>query len=266
MLRAEKKLNDKGDGWSLVSLVAAVPIKSAARLLFACVVSAVLIVMTANAIWPGWISALIVLAVILPVLYFTYHLPAQTHTSELPVTTLRDASEMFRVAFDYSTIGMALVFHTGRWHRVNRSLCEILGYSEAELLAKEFQDFVHSDDRFASMTKLEQLLRSKVATYQHEMRCVHKDGHVVWVLWSVSQALVEESESVHLIFQLQSITDRKEAEERLLHEAFHDTLTGLPNRALMIDHLKLTIARTKRRRQPNLNLFNCKSSVPIAAI
>ncbi len=230
-----------------MSLVAAVPIKSVGRLVFACVVSAILIVVTADATWPTWISAIIVLSVILPVLYFTYHLPAQTETAEPPVTTLRDASEMFRVAFDYSTIGMALVFHTGRWHRVNRSLCEILGYSEAELLAKEFQDFVHPDDRFASMTKLEQLLRSKVATYQHEMRCIHKEGHVVWVLWSVSQALVEESESVHLIFQLQSITDRKQAEERLLHEAFHDTLTGLPNRALMIDHLKLTIARTKRR-------------------
>lgn len=247
MLRAETKIKDNGAARRLVSLVAAVPIKSPGRLLFACIVSATLIVITADAIWPAWISAVIVLAVILPVLYFTYHLPAQTETAEPPVTTLRDASEMFRVAFDYSTIGMALVFHTGRWHRVNRSLCEILGYSESELLAKEFQDFVHPEDRFASMTKLEQLLRSKVATYQHEMRCIHKDGHVVWVLWSVSQALVEESESVHLIFQLQSITDRKEAEERLLHEAFHDTLTGLPNRALMIDHLKLSIARTKRR-------------------
>ena len=247
MSRAESKLKNKGAGRRLVSLVAGVPLKSAARLLFACIVSAVLIVATADAIWPAWISAIIVLAVVLPVLYFTYHLPAQTQNAEPPVTTLRDASEMFRVAFDYSTIGMALVFHTGRWHRVNRSLCDLLGYTEAELLIKEFQDFVHPEDRFASMTKLEQLLRSKVATYQHEMRCLHKDGHVVWVLWSVSQALVEESESVHLIFQLQSITDRKEAEERLLHEAFHDTLTGLPNRALMIDHLKLTIARSKRR-------------------
>ena len=122
---------------------------------------------------------------------------------------------MFRVAFDYSAIGMALVFHTGRWHRVNRSLCQILGYSEAELLARDFQDFVHPDDRLTSMAKLEQLLRSKIATYQIEMRCVHKDGHEVWVMWSVSQAIVEHTKSVHLIYQLQSITDRKQAEERL---------------------------------------------------
>ena len=59
--------------------------------------------------------------------------------------------------------------------------------------------------------------------------------------------LWEDTKSLHLIYQLQSITDRKQAEERLLHDALHDTLTGLPNRALMIDHMKLTIARAKRR-------------------
>lgn len=247
MLRADNKINSSGITGKLASLIGAVPIRSAARLLFACLLSAVLITLAADASWSAWASVGIVFAVILPIVYFSYGLPARSQEKEPEVTTLRDASEMFRVAFDYSTIGMALVFDTGRWHRVNRSLCEILGYTEAELLAKEFKDFVHPDDRFASMSKLEQLLRSKVATYQHEMRCVHKDGRVVWVLWSVSQALLEGSESVHLIFQLQSITDRKQAEERLLHDALHDTLTGLPNRALMIDHLKLTIARTKRR-------------------
>jgi diguanylate cyclase (GGDEF)-like protein len=51
---------------------------------------------------------------------------------------------------------------------------------------------------------------------------------------------------VHLIFQIQDITDRKRAEEQLLHDAFHDALTGLPNRTLFIDHLKLAIARMQR--------------------
>jgi diguanylate cyclase (GGDEF)-like protein/PAS domain S-box-containing protein len=246
MRRADKKFEKAGDMQRPLSLVTKVPIKSAARLLVASIVSAFLVIVTADHAWPMWLSALTVLAVILPVLYFSYHLPAQKQEDEFP-TTMRDTSEMFRVAFDYSAIGMALVFHTGRWHRVNRSLCQILGYSEAELLARDFQDFVHPDDRLTSMAKLEQLLRSKIATYQIEMRCVHKDGHEVWVMWSVSQAIVEDTESVHLIYQLQSITDRKAAEERLLHDALHDPLTGLPNRALMIDHMNLTIARAKRR-------------------
>ncbi|HEV7473337.1 MAG TPA: EAL domain-containing protein [Pyrinomonadaceae bacterium] len=247
MLSADNKREHKSIGLYLRSILPSLPIHSAARLLFAALFSAVLIVAAGNSSRPAWLNIIIVIAGILPVLYFTYHRPAQAKDAEQCVTTLRDSTEMFRVAFDYSTIGMALVSHTGRWHRINRSLCEILGYSERELLSKDFKDLIHPDDRFASIAKLEQLLRSKVATYQTEMRCTHKLGHTVWVLWIVSQALVENSDSAHLIFQIQNITDRKEAEQRLLHDAFHDTLTGLPNRALMADHLKLTIARAKRR-------------------
>ena len=247
MLSADNQLKKKRIGLKFDSILAALPIHSAARLLFATVFSAVLIVAAGNSSRPAWLSAIVAVTGLLPVLYFTYHRPARTKDAEQSLTTLRDSTEMFRVAFDYSTIGMALVFHTGRWHRVNRSLCEVLEYSERELLRRDFRDLIHPDDRFTAIAKLEQLLRSKVATYQTETRCIQKQGHTVWVLWSVSQALVEESDSAHLIFQIQNITDRKEAEQRLLHDAFHDTLTGLPNRALMADHLKLTIARAKRR-------------------
>ncbi|HYY98953.1 MAG TPA: EAL domain-containing protein, partial [Pyrinomonadaceae bacterium] len=51
---------------------------------------------------------------------------------------------------------------------------------------------------------------------------------------------------LHLIFQIQDITDRKRAEEQLLHDAFHDALTGLPNRALFMDHVKMAIQRSRR--------------------
>ncbi|HEV2883320.1 MAG TPA: EAL domain-containing protein [Pyrinomonadaceae bacterium] len=155
------------------------------------------------------------------------------------------STELFRVAFDFAAIGMALVLPNGRWHRVNRSLCEILGYSDVELLAKDFHFFIHPEDWAVSRAKLSDLLDGRFQSYQVETRCIHKDGHVVWVLWSVSQAVVDNS--THLIFQIQNINDRKAAEERLLHDAFHDALTGLPNRALMRDHLKLAIARNKRR-------------------
>ena len=246
MLRADKNIENERLGLQPGSVLTALPIHSAARLLFVSLFSAILIAAGISFL-PAWLSVIAVIAGILPALYFTYHLPAQAKEAEQSVTVLRDSTEMFRAAFDYSTIGMALVYHNGRWHRINRSLCQILGYSEHELLDKNFKDLIHPDDRFSAMAKLEQLLRSKVATFQTETRCIHKLGHVVWVLWSVSQALVENSDSPHLIFQIQNITDRKEAEQRLLHDALHDTLTGLPNRALLEDHLQLTIARAKRR-------------------
>jgi diguanylate cyclase (GGDEF)-like protein/PAS domain S-box-containing protein len=247
MLRAESTSRNPLSTRKLASFLAAT-VKSAPLLLAACALNGLLIVLAANEFWPVWASVITSVFVILPTLYLSYPAPAQAQESSTPATTLRDASEMFRVAFDYSAIGMALVFQTGRWHRVNRSFCDLLGYSEPEMLAREFQDFVHPDDRLTSMAKLEQLLRGKLSTYQIEMRCMHKDGSAVWVMWSVSQALMDNTKSAHLIYQLQSISDRKVAEERLLHDALHDTLTGLPNRALMLDHLRLTIARAKRRR------------------
>jgi diguanylate cyclase (GGDEF)-like protein/PAS domain S-box-containing protein len=142
-------------------------------------------------------------------------------------------ADRFRSAFDYAAIGMALVSTEGRWLQVNRSLCQILGYNEKELLLTDF-------------LSIGQLLKGKVQASQMEKRYIHKSGHEVWVHWSVSLVRDQYSKSVHLIFQIQDITDRKLAEQQLHHDAFHDALTGLPNRALFMDHLKLAIARSRR--------------------
>ncbi|HWS55671.1 MAG TPA: EAL domain-containing protein [Pyrinomonadaceae bacterium] len=157
-----------------------------------------------------------------------------------------DASDRFRSAFDYAAIGMALVSTEGRWLQVNRSLCQILGYSEQELLLTDFLSVTHPDDLPAALTNISQLLKGKVHASQMEKRYVHRSGHEVWVHWSVSTVRDQYSKSVHLIFQVQDITDRKLAEQQLHHDAFHDALTGLPNRALFMDHLKMAIARSRR--------------------
>lgn len=159
---------------------------------------------------------------------------------------IKDNSERFRSAFDHSAIGMALVSPEGRWLQVNRALCALLGYSEPELMAKDYLTITHPDDLATALTNIRQLLKGKIPSYQTEKRYVHKQGHEVWVSWNASLARDEYTGSAHLIFQIQDITDRKRAEERLLHDAFHDSLTGLPNRALFMDHLKMAIARTER--------------------
>ena len=120
-----------------------------------------------------------------------------THAPEVKVDNSDQiwggSTELFRVAFDHAAIGMALVFPNGRWHKVNRSLCEILGYSELELLSRDFQEFVHPDDRAPAMAKLEHLIHGKHPHFHTETRCIHKDGRVVSVLWSVSQVQDENS-------------------------------------------------------------------------
>ncbi|HKR01336.1 MAG TPA: EAL domain-containing protein [Pyrinomonadaceae bacterium] len=191
---------------------------------------------------------------IIAIVYFTYctYLKnveasvAQAEQAERHVAALRESEERFRSAFDHAA-GMALVGTDGSWIKVNRSLCEMVGYSEQELLASNFQAITHEDDLADMMAQIAKLLGGEINTCQTELRYTHKRGQIVWILLSVTMIRDSLTDSVNLIFQSQDITDRKRAEERLLHEAFHDMLTGLPNRALFMDHLKLSVERGKRR-------------------
>ena len=188
------------------------------------------------------------------VAYFAFDLNPALSTTQAKLLEKRDRAatgdnERFRSAFDHAAIGMALVSSEGRWLQVNRSLCDILGYAEHDLLSTDFLGITHPEDLPAALANISQVLKGKTATSQMEKRYIHKNGHEVWVHWCVSLARDAYTQSVHLIFQIQDITDRKLAEQRLHHDAFHDALTGLPNRALFMDHLKLAIARSQRHHQ-----------------
>ena len=172
---------------------------------------------------------------------------AQAEKAQRHADLLQESEERFRSAFDYAAIGMALVSQDGRWLQVNRSLCEIVGYSEAELLTMNIEAITHFQDVADLLMQQSRLIKSQVPGYQTEKRYIHKGGHEVWTLLSVSRVRDPETHSMRFIFQIQDITDRKRAEARLVHDAFHDGLTGLPNRALFIDHLKLAVARRLRK-------------------
>ena len=192
-------------------------------------------------------TAFVVATPMIAVVYLTYRAYLKNiQTVERHVAALRESEERFRSAFDYATIGMALVSPEGRWLQVNRSLCDILGYSEDELLGMTFQEVTHPDELASVLSHVGRMLEGKMPTCQTEKRFIHKDGHLVWMYLSISRVGGEPSAGSRLIFQVQDITDRKLAERRLLHDAFHDALTGLSNRALFIDRLKLALARHKR--------------------
>ena len=128
---------------------------------------------------------------------------------------LRESEERFRMAFQNSAIGMALVDVDGRWLKVNDALCRILGYAEQELLRKTFQDITHPDDLESDLNFVAQLLARKIDHYQMEKRYFHKDGHAVWALLSVSLLRDTEGKPIHFISQIEDITERKQAEEKI---------------------------------------------------
>lgn len=172
---------------------------------------------------------------------------AERHAETLEVqsTALKESEERFRSAFTYAPIGIALVSPDGHWLKVNNSLCEILGYSEEELLSKDFQSVTHKEDLGQTLVSLHELLTGQVPSCQSEQRYLHKEGREVWVYWSASTANESTTDRPNIIFQIQDITDRKLSEEKLQYEATHDNLTGLPNRALFTTKLEQALMRAR---------------------
>ncbi len=129
---------------------------------------------------------------------------------------LRESEERFRQAFEHAAIGMALVSLEGRWLQVNASLCEMLGYAEAELLETTFQSLTHPEDLDTSLDRRRQLLAGEIRSYQLEKRYLHKQGKVVWVQLSVGLVRASLGEPLYFVVQIQDISDRKQAEQERL--------------------------------------------------
>ena len=152
----------------------------------------------------------------------------------------------FGAAFEYAAIGMAVLSSKGKLLWVNRSLCAFLGYAESELMYSSLSAVTHEDDLGPVLAGLKSMLREPSDILQMEVRHHRRGGEQVWALWNVARFHDAQDDETYLVLQLQDITERKQSEERLRHDAFHDPLTGLPNRALFADHVRLTIARAKR--------------------
>lgn len=156
---------------------------------------------------------------------------------ELKSDALRESEERFRSAFDYAPIGIGLVSPLGNWLKANRALSEILGYSEEEFLATNYQSIISPDDLPGTLVRILDLLSGKIANCQMEQRYIHKTGRTVWTSWSVSAASDGKASQPNLIFQIQDITGKKVIEEKLQYDATHDALTGLPNRLYFMNRL-----------------------------
>lgn len=138
------------------------------------------------------------------------------------VTELKDAQvelivseARFRGAFETAAHGMALVSLEGKFLKVNKSLCAILGYNNAELLALGFQAITHPEDLNVDLNYVHKLLEQEIESYQMEKRYFHKRGNIIWVLLSVSLVRTSEGVPVHFVSQIQDITLAKAAEQEL---------------------------------------------------
>lgn len=128
----------------------------------------------------------------------------------------QQSEQKFRSAFQNAAIGMAIATPKGRWIQVNPALCEILGYSEPELLDRDFQSFTHPDDHQKGVFYLEMMKARTLETFQMEKRYIHKKGFIIWVQLNVSGVYQPDGTLLHQVAQIQDISERLLAENKLL--------------------------------------------------
>ncbi len=125
------------------------------------------------------------------------------------------AESRFRHAFDHASIGKALIGADGAWLEVNPAICRIVGYTEPELLACTFQDITHPDDLETDLDLVKQVYSGEIPSYVLEKRYFHKQGHIVWILLSVTAVRSAEGAFLYFVSEIQDITELKAATAEL---------------------------------------------------
>ncbi len=125
---------------------------------------------------------------------------------------LRESEQMYRSTFELAAVGVAHVSPEGRWLRVNQKLCEIVGYTEAELMQLTFQEITHPDDLAADLVETEKVRTGELPNFTMEKRYIRKDKSIVWVSLSVSAARDASGRMKHFISVIEDISGRREGE------------------------------------------------------
>jgi len=187
-----------------------------------------------------WVRGLVALVLLFDIYTVYQHLQLQRMRRRLA-----EREQLFQLITENAADMIAVVDREG--HRLYNSPAykKILGYGPEELATTSSMEQVHPDDRSRVLEAAEKADRTGRGE-RLEFRIRHKDG--TWrVLESTANAIPgRHGETEGLVIVNRDITERKRAEALLEHHAFHDELTGLPNRALLLDRLQRAIAISRR--------------------
>jgi len=144
---------------------------------------------------------------------------------------LRQSEVRLARAEAFSLVMLTHVGLDGSWLKVPQTLCDLLGYTEEELLAGTFKEVTHPDDFEADWSQCQRLIRGEIKSFDLEKRYLHKDGHTIWVYLNCSVVEDDAGKPVHFITYIRDITDRKFAEQALLesNERNQAILRALPD-------------------------------------
>lgn len=159
---------------------------------------------------------------------------------------LRRAEAKFRGIFENAVEGIFQISPEGRYLSANPAMALIFGYDSPEDLVaalSQMSPYVEGLRRETFLEVMEEF--GQVQGFESQVR--RKSGRVIWISENARKVVDITGKTLHYEGFVEDITLRKEAESRLVHQAFHDPLTGLPNRLLFLDHLRMAMDRARRR-------------------
>lgn len=191
------------------------------------------------------IAALIILALASLASSFGQRLSAEIAKAE----ALQESEELYQNLYDFAPDAYMTIAADGKIVSINQYGAEALGYRKEELIYQDFSSLVYESDREHFQQLFASIFREKLAIVEAEMRKVRKDGSIIWERQRSQLVLKDDGEPLELRMICRDITERKQVEEQLRQNAFHDALTGLPNRILFMDRLEQAIGHTKRHKE-----------------
>ncbi|MHA1927674.1 MAG: PAS domain-containing protein, partial [Candidatus Thorarchaeota archaeon] len=128
---------------------------------------------------------------------------------------ISESEVKFRGAFEDAATGMALISLDGALLKVNSSLCEMLGYSEDDLLSKGLEAVSHPDEFVPVLANPQLFIDDGVSSFRFEKRYIHKEGHVITAFVNSAIAVDDDNKAKYYVTQIQDISDSKQLEEEL---------------------------------------------------
>lgn len=187
-----------------------------------------------------WVRGLAALVLLFNIYTVYQHLQLQRIRRQLA-----EREQIFQLITENAADMIAVIDRSGKRVYNSPAYQKILGYGPEELAATSSMDQIHPDDR-ARVREASAKASTTGRGEQLEYRIRHKDGSWRFLESTASAIRDGEGQTTGLVIVNRDITQRKRAEERLAHQAFHDSLTDLPNRALFLDRLQRSVALSRR--------------------
>ncbi|MBV6342223.1 PAS domain S-box protein [Candidatus Magnetobacterium casense] len=139
---------------------------------------------------------------------------------------LRDSEYRFRTMFEQAPLGVAIIAsNTGKFIHINQTYCDIVGYSEGEMLTLAFQEITHPEDIQPDMDNMRRLISGEIPMFKMEKRYIRKDAKVVWVNLTCAPLWTGEEKPVYHLAIVEDITEKKQMSEAV--EVERDKLNGI---------------------------------------